>query len=264
VQDVSHFRELDRLKDEFINTVSHELRTPTTTIRGGALTLAKRGDMLEPEVRRQLLRDIAEESERLHHLVEDLLSMTRSRAGMQLTPEPLRLHRMVGKVIGSLGGRLGNHPVSVDVPADLPLAEADPLALEQVLRNLVENAGRHSPRGGRIEVSARAIAAGQRPATGATGANDTARGHDHEPARELLVRVADQGPGIPAEDRERVFEPFYRLPASVQSATQGAGLGLAVCRRLVEMSGGRIWAEARAAGGTAFAFTLPIAADPED
>lgn len=240
LQDVTKLKELDRLKDEFINTVSHELRTPTTTIRGGALTLLKREAMLSNEVRRQLLQDIADESERLHHLVEDLLTLSRSRAGMQLTPEPLRLHRVVNKVILGLGGRLGNHPLAVDVPPDLPMADADPIALEQVLRNLIENAARHSPSGSKVE-----IAAALRN-------------------RQLLISIRDHGPGIPPEDRERVFEPFARLPRSVHAATQGAGLGLAVCRRLVEMASGRIWVEAAPEGGTVFCFSVAVAPDAEE
>jgi signal transduction histidine kinase len=239
-QDITKVKELDRLKDNFINTVSHELRTPTTTIRGGALTLLRRGDHLDDDTRRQLLQDIADESERLHHLVEDLLSLSRSQAGMQMSPEPMRVHRLINKVVIDLGTRMGSHPLTIDAPASLPLIEADPLALEQVLRNLIQNAVRHSPRGGPVELEA------------AVGDN------------EVVIGVLDRGPGIPEADLDRVFEPFYRLPSSVASATQGAGLGLAVCRRLVMMNGGRIWVDRRSAGGSAFRFSIPVAADDEE
>lgn len=238
-QDITKVKELDKLKDNFINTVSHELRTPTTTIRGGALTLLRRSDHLDDATRRQLLQDIADESERLHHLVEDLLSLSRSQAGMQMSPEPLRVHRLINKVVIDLGTRMGSHPLTIDAPASLPLVEADPLALEQVLRNLIQNAVRHSPRGGPVEIEA-------------TVADD-----------EVVIGVLDRGPGIPEEDLDRVFEPFYRLPSSVASATQGAGLGLAVCRRLVMMNGGRTWVDRRPAGGSAFRFSIPIAVDDE-
>ena len=236
-QDIAPLKELDRLKDEFINTVSHELRTPTTTIRGGALTLLKRGDRLDDTTRREIMQDIAEESERLHHLVEDLLTLTRSRAGMLMAPEPVRLHRLVNKMVLDLGARLGGYTLTVDVPPDLPVVEADPVALEQVLRNLLENGVQHSPRGERVEVTADARGA------------------------EVLVSVLDRGDGISPGDLDWVFEPFYRAPARVRSGAQGAGLGLAVCRRLVEMHGGRIWAENRPGGGAAFRFTLPLAQD---
>jgi PAS domain S-box-containing protein len=236
-QDISRLKELDRLKDEFINTVSHELRTPTTTIRGGALTLLKRGDRLDEATRRELLQDIADESERLHHLVEDLLSLSRSRAGLRISLEPLRLHRLVNKVVLDLGSRLGGYALTVDVPHDLPMVEADALVVEQILRNLLENAAKYSPRGGRVELTA-----------------DARDG-------QVVVTVADRGTGIPKEDLDRVFEPFYRSPTAVRSGTQGAGLGLAVCRRLVELYGGRIWAEARPGGGSAFRFTLSVVAD---
>jgi PAS domain S-box-containing protein len=233
-QDISRLREIDRLKDDFINTVSHELRTPTTTIRGGALTLLKRGDQLEPEVRRQLLRDMAEEAERLYHLVEDLLSLSRAQAGMQMHLEPLILHRFINDVILDLGRRVGGgHPLSVEVPETVPLVDADPTVLEQVLRNLLENAAKFSPKGERIELSAEA------------------RGHD------VLISVLDRGKGIPPDELDRVFEPFYRTAEAVRTGQQGAGLGLAVSLRLIQLLGGRIWAEPRQGGGTAFRFTLP-------
>ncbi len=235
LQDISALKEVERLKDQFINMVSHELRTPTTTIRGGALTLLRRSDRLDEETRRQLLQDVADESERLHHLVEDLLTLSRAEAGMQIAPEPVRLHRLVNKVVLDLGARLATCQLTVDVPRDLPLVEADPLALEQVLRNLLENAARHSRTGARVEITATAA--------------------EHE----VVVSVLDGGPGLDPEDLERVFEPFYRSQAAIRAGVPGAGLGLAVCRRLVELQGGRIWAERRPGGGAAFRFTLPRA-----
>jgi signal transduction histidine kinase len=238
-QDITRLREVDRLKDDFINTVSHELRTPTTTVRGGALTLLKRGNQLDPTVREQLLHDMAEEAERLYHLVEDLLGMQRVQAGMQLQSEPIIPHRFVNDVILALGGRVGNHALMIDVPSDLPLVDADPTYLEQVFRNLLENAVKFSPRGRRIEI---------------TAALD---------GKDVRFSVLDRGSGIPKEDMDRVFEPFYKTADAVRTGSQGAGLGLAVCRRLIEVMGGRIWAEARPGGGTAFRFTLPILQDDE-
>lgn len=232
-QDISRLREIDRLKDDFINTVSHELRTPTTTIRGGALTLLKRGDQLETTVRRQLLRDMADEAERLYHLVEDLLSLSRVQAGMQLQLEPLILNRYINDVIIKFGGRFGDHLLSVDVPASLPLVDADPTVLEQVLRNLLENAAKFSPSRERIEITAEP------------------EGH------EVLFSVLDRGSGIPTDEMDRVFEPFYRTAEAVRTGQQGAGLGLAVSRRMIQLLGGRIWAEPRSGGGSAFRFTLP-------
>ena len=233
-QDITRLREVDRLKDDFINTVSHELRTPTTTVRGGALTLLKRGHQLDPSVREQLLHDMAEEAERLYHLVEDLLGMQRVQAGMQLQSEPIIPHRFVNDVILALGGRVGNHALMIEVPSDLPLLDADPTYLEQVFRNLLENAVKFSPKGRRIEIAA---------------ALD---------GKNVRFSVLDRGSGIPKEDMDRVFEPFYKTADAVRTGSQGAGLGLAVCRRLIEVMGGHIWAEARPGGGTAFRFTLPV------
>jgi PAS domain S-box-containing protein len=238
-QDLTSLHELSTMKDDFVNTVSHELRTPVTTIRGGALTLLKRRHSLDDQTQTDLLTDIADEAERLHLLVEDLLALSRSRRGIAVSSEPVLLHRLVNRVILELGGRVGSHALLVSVPTDLPPVEADPDLTRQVLRNLLENAVKFSPRGGQVEVSAE-LSDGR-----------------------VVVSVLDRGSGIPSEDMDRVFEPFYRSDESVRAGTQGAGLGLAVCRRLVEMQGGRIWAESREGGGAAFRFTLPIAVGDE-
>jgi PAS domain S-box-containing protein len=237
-QDITKLKEVDRLKDDFINTVSHELRTPTTTIRGGALTLLRRGEALDDATKRQLLRDMSEEAERLHILVEDLLSLSRSQAGMQLTTEPVIPHRFVNHMILEMGSRVGDHTLTVQVPADLPMVEADPFCLEQIFRNLLENAVKFSPSGQRIEVA------------GEAGDDD------------VIFSVMDRGSGIPAKDVGRVFEPFYRSDEVINAGAQGAGLGLAVCERFARMQGGRIWAEARPGGGTAFRFTVPSIGEP--
>jgi PAS domain S-box-containing protein len=237
-QDITKLKEIDRLKDDFVNTVSHELRTPTTTLRGGALTLLRRGDSLDETTKRQLLRDMSEEAERLHILVEDLLSLSRSQAGMQLTTEPVIPHRFVNHMILEMGSRVGDHSLTVRVPADLPIVEADPFCLEQIFRNLLENAVKFSPGGQRIEIEAEP-------------------GDD-----EVIFSVLDRGSGIPAKDLGRVFEPFYRSDEVVSAGAQGAGLGLAVCERFVHMQGGRIWTESRAGGGTVFRFTIPVVPEP--
>ncbi len=156
---------------------------------------------------------------------------------MKVQTEPIIVHRFVNKVILDLGGRVGNHTLTVDVPADLPLVEADPEQLVQVLRNLLENAVKFSPKGRRIEIAAESS------------------GH------EVLFSVLDRGSGVPAADIDRVFEPFYKTAEAVRTGSQGAGLGLAVARRLIEIQGGRIWAEARSGGGMAFRFTLPALQD---
>lgn len=234
-QDLSPLHELATLKNDFINTVSHELRTPITTIRGGAITLLTRGDRLDAETRAELLQDISDEAERLRLLVEDLLSLTRSRQGIGVSPEPVLLHRLVQQTIAEVDRRLSGHTLAVEVSPELPPVETDPALTQQVLRNLIENAVKFSPAGGLITLTA--APEGER----------------------ILVSVLDQGSGIPAGDMERLFEPFYRPDSTVRSGAQGAGLGLAVCRRLVELQGERIWAEARPEGGAAFRFTIPVA-----
>jgi PAS domain S-box-containing protein len=236
-QDISALREVDRLKDSFINTVSHELRTPVTTVRGGALMLLRRGDQLEPEVQKQLLQDMAEDAERLYDLVEDLLVLSRLQAGMQLQAEPIIVRLFINKFVYEIGSQISDHPLTISYADDVPMADAEPAHLERVLRNLLRNAVKFSPRGGRIEIKAEPF------------------------GRFVLFSVLDRGSGIPAADMDRVFEPFYKTPDAVNTGAQGAGLGLAVCRRLVEWQGGRIWAEPRPGGGTAFHFTLPAILD---
>ena len=237
-QDISRLKELDHLKDDFINTVSHELRTPTTTIRGGALTLLRRGDRLDETTKRQLLNDMAEEAERLHILVEDLLSLTRIQAGMRLTTEPVIPARFVNRMILELGGRISGHTLTVNVPENLPIIEADLFCLEHIFRDLLENAVKFSPHGERIEIEA-------------------------EPDEDGVVfSIKDRGSGIPAKDLDHLFEPFYRSEDVINSGAQGAGLGLTVCKRLVEMQGGRIWAASRPNGGAVLSFTVPSVAEP--
>lgn len=237
-QDISRLKELDHLKDDFINTVSHELRTPTTTIRGGALTLLRRGDRLDETTKRQLLNDMAEEAERLHILVEDLLSLTRIQAGMRLTTEPVIPARFVNRMILELGGRISGHTLTVNVPENLPIIEADLFCLEHIFRDLLENAVKFSPHGERIEIEA-------------------------EPDEDSVVfSIKDRGSGIPAKDLDHLFEPFYRSKDVINSGAQGAGLGLTVCKRLVEMQGGRIWAASRPNGGAVICFTVPSVVEP--
>ncbi|HEY8491381.1 MAG TPA: PAS domain-containing protein [Dehalococcoidia bacterium] len=231
-QDVTRLKEVERLKDDFISMVSHELRTPTTTIQAGALTLLRRDRHLKPAEKQQLLRDIADEATRLHLLVEDLLGMASVEAGLQPHVEPVVPHRFVNQLVLEMRNRLVRHLLTVEVPPDLPAVDADPVALAQVLRNLLDNAVKYSRPGTRIIIDGRAV-----------------DGY-------VQISVLDEGLGLTAEEAQQVFAPFYRTEGARREALAGAGLGLTICRRLVEAMGGRIWAEPRPAGGAAFHFTL--------
>lgn len=232
--DLSRMKELARLKDDFLSMVSHELRTPITTIRGAALALKRYGDTLDPEDRRQLLTDLVTEGERLHLMVEDLLGLTKSHVGLILQAEPVSLRAFLDRLLPILKERLTCPRLTWRVPQNLPAVDADSAYLEQVVRNLVTNACQHAGLGSEILVTAR---------------------RDGQMVR---VSVLDRGPGIPLEDRERIFEPFVHAHVS-GSGQHGIGLGLPVARRLTEIMGGRIWVEGREGGGAAFHVLLPAA-----
>ncbi len=232
-QDISRAKEAEQLKDEFISLVSHELRTPLTSIKGAASTLLRHYAVLDEETREELLRDVDEESDRLHRLVENLLDFSRAEAGaIRLATEPVHLGKLISRVVEEVKRRAHGHEIRVVLPPDLPLVEADPLRVEQVLRNLLDNALKYSPNWGEIAVAGAIVDGG------------------------LVVSVRDQGIGIAPENQKKVFERFQR--AAEAGLTQGVGLGLAICRRLVEAHGGRIWVESEVGAGSTFSFTLPI------
>ena len=234
-QDISKAKEAEQLKDEFISLVSHELRTPLTSIKGAARTLLRHYSVLDETIRMELLRDVDEEADRLYRLVENLLDFSRAEAGgLRLTTEPVHMDKLAAQVAAEMKGRAERHDVVLSFPADLPMAEADPLRVEQVLRNLLDNALKYSPGGGAIEVGG-SVFEGM-----------------------LKVTVRDHGMGISPRDRERVFGRFQRAADARVGRTQGVGLGLAICRRLVEAHGGKIWIEDPHGEGAIFAFTLPL------
>lgn len=236
-RDVTAAREADQLKDEFLALVSHELRTPLTTVLGAARTLRRHRDRLDAATRDGLLDDIASEAERLGRLVNNMLDLSHIRAGrLRLETEPFRLGPLIRRVLELVAPALAGKAVTVNLPADLPPAEGDVARVEQVVRNLLENAAKYVPAGGRVEVSARTEAV------------------------LIVTTVADDGPGIPPEHLDRIFERFHRVEGSAHLAS-GAGLGLYLTRHLVEAHGGRLWVESGPGRGAAFSFSLPIARD---
>ncbi len=219
-------------KDDFLGMVSHELKTPITTILGNAEVLLRRSDLIDEEMRREALDDIGYESRRLHRLIENLLVLSRLEAGITLELEPMLVRRDIERIVGEHERRFPNRVISLDLPEDLPPVCAEPTYFEQVLQNLISNAEKYSPRDQPIDVRARL---------------DGAVVH---------VSVLDRGPGIPAADCDRIFEPFVRLKRT--SAAAGAGIGLAVCKRLMEVQRGSIEARPRDGGGLQVTFTLPL------
>jgi len=223
--------EKQSLRNVFLSSVSHDLRTPLATISGAADTLLRKGEHLAEGKREELVRTIHGEAERLNHIVRNVLNMTRLESGViQVNKDWQSMEEITGAVIERLSERLKDHPLSLMIPDNLPLIPFDPLLVEQVLTNLLENALQHTPPGTPVELVARMQKAG------------------------VLIEIADRGPGIPADLEERIFEKFTRG----KSPGGGVGLGLSICRVIVEAHGGRIWAENRPGGGAVFRFTLPL------
>jgi PAS domain S-box-containing protein len=227
----------NKVKDEFLGLVSHELRTPVTTILGNAEFLRQRAGELPDATKAGMIDDIADDSQRLLGIIENLLLLTRLGAGARPDLEPQILGHVVRKAVDSFARRHPHRDVSFsgEAPRDL-IVEADSTWLELLIENLLGNADKYSPLDGPIEVVVR-----------------VRDGRAH-------VCVLDRGIGIPAADADQVFIPFYRSDGAKARAS-GLGIGLALCKRLAETQGGRIWAAARDGGGTEVGFELPIAAE---
>lgn len=229
--------ETERLRNALLSSVSHDLRTPLTAITGAASSILEHETTLAAPMRRELLQTIYDEADRLNRLVSNLLQMTRLEAGtVQIAKEWQPLEEVIGAAVTRLEASLRDHPLSLHVPAHLPLVPLDEVLIEQVLINLLDNAVKHTLPGTAITLSA------------------------WEAHTAVTVEVADCGPGLPPGDEQRIFEKLYR--GQQAGAHSGAGLGLTICRAIVEAHGGRIWAENRPGGGVALRFTLPIQGTP--
>lgn len=223
----------ERLRNALLSAVSHDLRTPLAAIAGASSTLLDDGHPLDANTRRDLLQMISEEVDALNRLVGNLLDMTRLEAGViTLQRDWQSTEEIVGAALHRLTARLKDHPIATRLAADLPLTYVDGMLIQQVLVNLLENAAKYSPPKSPIEISARL--SGQR----------------------LIVEVADRGQGFPPDQEQMIFEKFFRLASSNSRA--GAGLGLTICRGIVELHGGRIHARNRPGGGAILTFELPI------
>jgi signal transduction histidine kinase len=238
VRDVTRESEAERMRTALVSTVSHELRSPLTAIKGYVDTLL--GSSWAPETTREFLQIVAQSADKLAALVDSLLDAAKLEAGvLQLEREPARLERIVQQTVGHLQPLTpSSHPLRLDLAPDLPLANADPVRVEQVLTNLIENAIKYSPDGGAITVCVRG-----------------------EP--ELTVSVSDHGIGVAPEHAEHLFERFYRVEHGLARTTKGVGLGLFICKNLVEAHSGRLWMTSDGPGaGSTFWFTLPRLEEP--
>ncbi|MFA7330282.1 MAG: sensor histidine kinase KdpD [Candidatus Delongbacteria bacterium] len=225
----------EELRSSLLSAVSHDLRTPLAVITAAATTLRENGGRLEPATGRELLETICGESLRMERLVGNLLDMMRLESG-GLVPkrEWAALEEILGSVLDRLDARLAGRQLDRQVPEDLPLIQVDPVLVEQVLWNLLDNACRYTPAGSPLEIQARS------------------RGDA------LEISVLDRGPGLPTDQPARVFDKFWRGV----SQPGGTGLGLSICRGIVQAHGGTLRAANRPGGGAEFTLTLPVGEPP--
>lgn len=227
-------RKLDRLRSELVANVSHELRTPLGLITLACTSLLEEDVVFDRKTQREFLRDIEAEASKLEKIVDNLLDLSRMQSGrMRLEKHLTNLRQLSQESVRAMQLQFMQHRFVTDFPASPHVVMADAKRIEQVLRNLLGNAGKYSP-----------------PETCIT-IQGGLRGN------EVLIAVSDQGSGIPAQDLEKVFERFYRVKREGELEAPGIGLGLAVCRGIIEAHGGRIWVESTLGKGSTFYFTLP-------
>jgi PAS domain S-box-containing protein len=236
-RDVTNERRLEAIRTEFVATVSHELRTPLASLHGAAMTLRQRHERLDADTQDELLDMIADQSKRLAELVEEILLTGQLDAGsLRVTSEPFDPEQLVRTAVEE-----GRHRISdgttleTSAPRVLPYVVGDGVRTHQILANLIDNAIKYSPAGGRVEVAA------------------------EQDGESIRFSVRDEGLGIPAGEQDRIFDKFYRLDPDNRRGVGGSGLGLYICRELVRSMNGRVWVESEPGQGATFVFELPIA-----
>ncbi len=234
VRDITRFREAEEMKSTFVSVISHELKSPVSIIKGYADTLRREDAEWDAETLRQGLTAIAEESDRLNRLIDNLLDASRLQASaFKLELSYAQVDKLAEKVVEEFRTQSDEHMFTLDFPPDFPAVQGDIERLRQVLTNLLSNAIKYSPRGGLIR-------------TGGWADDDW-----------VYVYVADEGIGIPRSEQERIFERFYRAESPLSRRTEGAGLGLYLCKEVVEAHGGKIWVQSEPGRGAKFIFKLP-------
>jgi two-component system sensor histidine kinase KdpD len=225
----------ERTRNALLSAVSHDIKTPLASIYGAATSLLEERDRLDPSQRQDLIESIAADSERLNRVVTNLLEMSRLDSGLELHRDWYPLEDIVGAALTRVDKLLRGRKVTTTIPADLPLIRMDDVLIEEVFMNLLENAARYTPQGSLIEISA------------------------VQNSENVLVFVRDNGPGFTPGEEERVFEKFFRGNAG---GVQGAGLGLAICRAILQRHDGTITASNRSGGGGVLTVELPIGGTP--
>ena len=239
--EIEILRELNRLRSELVTNVSHELRTPLGLIKFFATSLLMEDADFDWDTQLQFLRGINDEADKLEVIVNNLLDISQVKSGrLRLNRQPTNMSQLLKDIIGVMNVKLepgvqaAQHYIAHDFPSEPLMASVDAKRIEQVMRNLLHNAAKYSPDGGTITV---------------WGRGDT---------EQILIWVSDQGVGIPHQDLDQVFERFYRVNNKITQKTRGVGLGLFICKNIVEAHGGRIWTESALGKGSTFYFTIPL------
>jgi PAS domain S-box-containing protein len=233
--EVKILREIDRLRSELIANVSHELRTPLGLIKISCSSLLMEDVEFTRETQRNFLQSIDEETSKLEKIVEHLLDLGRMESGrLSLDKQPADLGQLAVNIIKTMETLSTQHRLVGDFPSQPLVATVDAKRIEQVLRNLLDNAIKYSPDGGTVTIQG------------------------YQDKSQILFSVSDDGIGIPTGEWEKIFERFYRVENEVTRRMRGAGLGLSVCRGIVEAHGGHIWVESQPGAGSIFCFTLPM------
>lgn len=234
VRDITRFREAEQLKSTFISVVSHELKTPVSLIKGYAGTLRRDDARWDAKTVQESLAVIEEEADRLGALIENLLDASRLQAGaMKLNLTEVALDEMAAQLATEYRTQSDKHTFVVEFPSAFPLIQGDEERLRQVLTNFFSNAIKYSPEGGAIRVTGRV-----------------------EP-EQVVVSVSDEGPGLAADELDRIFDRFYRADTPATRRVKGAGLGLYLAKAVIEAHNGQIWADSEPGKGATFSFSLP-------
>jgi len=229
--------ETERIRSALLASISHDLRTPLAVIAGASSSLVEGGERLSADDRQALAKSLFDQTRELSEHVAKVLQMTRLETGeMKVDRDWVSLNEVAGSVLARLIERMAVHRVIVELPDDLPLVRVDATLIEQVIANLLENAAKHTPAGTVVRLRAQRRGA------------------------EIFVSVEDYSGGLADVDFARVFDKFHH--GSLQGTGTGVGLGLPICRAIVRLHGGRVWAERVPAGGSAFRFTLPLEESP--
>jgi signal transduction histidine kinase len=231
-------RELDTAKSNFISLISHELRTPLTSIKGFAMMLFHHDKEISDEKRKIYLSVLNEETDRLTRLITELLDISRIESGrMEFKWDPISVPALVQKVYDKLAPQAKGIEMIKDFSPDFPDIAGDIDKLEQVFINLIVNAIRFSPWGGKVTLRGRVARNG------------------------IVLEITDQGVGVPFNEQEKIFEKFYRLDNDVNRKNPGTGLGLPICRALINLHGGKIWVDSDPGQGCRFLISLPLNVD---